>query len=386
MAKNVIFCADGTWNGAGQADDHDDDQNTDPGKRSNVFKLFANLDGADSPDTMLLANEQEKNLVAANGDVVQVAKYLHGVGDSRNVIVRGVGGSTGAGLVKRIVRGYTYISRKYVEGDHIFIVGFSRGAYTARALAGLIAARGLIDAGREDMTDKAKAYAMASAVWFAYRRDALQARGLRLDSLQEVAAELPGFLRRTELPRLIAPVPIAAVAVWDTVGALGIPKFNADQTRKDVFEFADRKLSDAVRRGLHAVSLDERRSDFTPTLWNADSRVTQELFPGAHSDVGGGYPMTECGLSDGALLWMMTRLSESGVRFAATLPFEPRPDPLAPAHEPWRDKPFLTVARSFSDPTATLTVNPSVRERMKGAGVIFDPGTPPRPYAPTNLP
>src|SRR5690242_14693912 len=51
-----------------------------------------------------------------------------------------------------------YISRNYRPGDRIFIVGFSRGAYTARALAGMIAAKGLLDATQYDLEDKEPAY------------------------------------------------------------------------------------------------------------------------------------------------------------------------------------------------------------------------------------
>ena len=86
----------------------------------------------------------------------QAAKYLHGVGDSDNFLVKALGGALGAGLITRIVRGYTYISRTYAAGDRIFIVGFSRGAYTARALAGLIAAKGLLDATKLDPTEQGR--------------------------------------------------------------------------------------------------------------------------------------------------------------------------------------------------------------------------------------
>ena len=114
MAKNIIFCADGTWNGPGQDDDHD--RVADP---TNVFKLFANLDGVDAPETTRLADEQERRLATPNGTVRQVAKYLHGVGDSDNFLVRMGGGAGGAGLVTRVVRGYTFISRNYAAGDRI---------------------------------------------------------------------------------------------------------------------------------------------------------------------------------------------------------------------------------------------------------------------------
>ncbi len=136
MAKTIVFCADGTWDGPGQAGVAGGIAQT-----TNVFKLFFNLDGRDTPDTALLANEQERVLRDAAGLELQWAKYIHGVGDSNNALVRLLGGTLGAGLIVRIVRGFTFISRHYEPGDSIVIVGFSRGAYTARALAGRSARR-----------------------------------------------------------------------------------------------------------------------------------------------------------------------------------------------------------------------------------------------------
>src|SRR5439155_14197616 len=112
--------------------------------------------------------------------------YLHGVGDSRNFLVKILGGGGGAGLITRIVRGYTFVSRNYAPNDRIFLLGFSRGAYTVRALAGLIAARGLLDAGApgQNLDDRENAYRLGSAVWFDYRREALAAEPLRLRQLR----------------------------------------------------------------------------------------------------------------------------------------------------------------------------------------------------------
>ena len=145
--KTIVFCADGTWNGPGQPEE----QEEQGGRRTNVFKLFLNLAGDLSPDSLRSADEQERVVAGADGKPTQIAKYLHGVGDSKNFLVRVLGGGGGAGLVTRIVRGYTFVSRNFEPGDRIFIVGFSRGAYTARALAGLIAARGLLDPTRNDL-------------------------------------------------------------------------------------------------------------------------------------------------------------------------------------------------------------------------------------------
>jgi uncharacterized protein (DUF2235 family) len=342
MPKNLIFCADGTWNGPG-GDDMTD-------KATNVFRLFVNLDGEDDPGSTLLADEQERNL-QRDGAIAQSAKYLHGVGDSRNPLVRLLGGTVGAGLIARIVRGYTYLSRNYRPGDRIFIVGFSRGAYTARALAGMIAARGLLDATQYDLADKETAYRLGMSVWYAYREAASQKNPDLFGRLQEVLSGLPQLFVQHDEAKLVD-TEIEAVAVWDTVGSLGIPEFTLQRERVDAFQFADTRLSGKVHHGLHAVAVDEQRADFTPTLWDPDARIVQVLFPGAHSDVGGGYATDEfqSGLSDCSLAWMTGELTKLGLLFARSPKYVPNPRESSPLHQPWRDPPWNILpsrARNF---------------------------------------
>jgi hypothetical protein len=377
MAKQLVFCADGTWNGPGE-----DAPGDRTGAPTNVFKLFSLLEGTDTPDSLRLADEQERVARDATGQVAQWAKYLHGVGDSENPLVKFLGGAFGAGLIARIVRGYTFLSRTYAPGDGLFLVGFSRGAYTARALAGLIAAQGLMDAAKLDLADKEAAYRWGAAVWYRHQRS------LRSDfmaDLESFAADLPGFLASPPPPDAMVPAVIRALGVWDTVGALGIPAFAADHERLDLFRFADTKLSPSVARAFQALSVDEVRQDFDPTLWDADPRVLQALFPGAHADVGGGYPAgAESGLSDGAFLWMAERLMGEGLRLAAP-PAAVAPSATGIAHRPWAHFPWThlpTGLRAFPD---GLRLHRSILDRMASGPVVPDPGQPAEPYRPANL-
>lgn len=387
MSKHIVYCADGTWNKPDQDKNHD--QSVDP---TNVYKLYACLEGERITDAAML-DEQEKQWVV--GGVTQlVAKYMHGVGDSSCAVKRIIGGTFGAGVISRVVRGYTFISRNYEPGDHIHITGFSRGAYTARALAGLIASQGLL--AKPLTVDKESAYQKGSEAWYRYRESSLPR--LSLQHLAEVASGLPAFIKRKSLTTddFVPVERIASVAVWDTVGALGFPKFGDDLRRTDAYKFADSKLSPKVSKGFHALALDEQRVDFSPTLWDAADNVIQALFPGAHSDVGGGYPMStgESGLSDGALRWMMERLSEAGVSFVDTPPppIVIEPNAAGTAHKPWRHPPFnvptiFVGKRSF--PPGMLAY-PSIAQRMAAGEVVSEPGEAAgayKPdYAPDNLP
>lgn len=382
MPKTIVFCADGTWNGP--AAPTEEDVSAPP---TNVFKLFSNLAGEDSPGTLLLAKEQERALADTNGAVLQIAKYLYGVGDSSNFLVQVLGGTLGAGLITRIVRGYTFISRNYLAGDRIFITGFSRGAYTARALAGMIADQGLLDATQLNLDDKTNAYRLGSAVWYAHLQNVRQANPDLLGRLQEFVLDLPGFLAKQPAGNQLIHAPIEAVAVWETVGALGIPEFAANEARVDTFQFADTRLSTTVRHGIHAVAVDEQRADFTPTLWDADPRITQVLFPGAHADVGGGNPASghESALSDCSLLWMIAQLTSLGVRFAVTPTAVPVPNPAGVAHQPWTHSPWTILAHRPRVIPPGLCLSQCLLDRLRAGPVVAQPGMPPGSYAPGNL-
>ena len=379
MSKTIIFCADGTWNGPGE-----DDKEVLEAQFTNVFKLFVGLAGTASPDSIRLADEQEK-VLEADGRPVQISKYIHGVGDSRNPIRKVMGGAFGAGTISRVVRGYTFISRNYEPGDAIVVVGFSRGAYTARALAGLILSQGVL--AKRLTADKEKAYQYGAQAWYRYRKNIKSER--RRQRLAEALANLPAFLTSDSLKAsdLVAVDGIKAVAVWDTVGALGLPDY-IDGARVDTYGFIDTLLSERVERGLHAVALDEQRVDFVPTLWSAASNVTQMVFPGAHADVGGGYPIgdNESGLSDIALEWMSGELAKIGVIFGDPIYSPFAPDPLGVAHKPWLRPPFNLPGKSGARKLRELGLleHPSLRARRGGGPTVSAPGEAAAGYAPAN--
>jgi len=382
--KNIIFCADGTWNSPNQ--DEDKDGVPDP---TNVFKLFVTLAGHPVAGSILLAKEQETELSEGPAKI-QVAKYIHGVGDSSNAIGRLIGGAFGSGLISRIVRGYTYISRHYEPGDNIVIVGFSRGAYTARALAGLIAAKGLLRDATEN--DKEGAYRRGAQAWYQYRHDCLS-KNRKFDILArlgEAIADLPAFVSQNSLKKedfVQLTAPIGAVAVWDTVGSMGIPAYHRD-ARSDTFKFINNDLSPEIKVGLHAIALDEQRVDFAPTLWNARAGVTQMVFPGAHADVGGGYP--QAGLSDAALQWMIEQLSTltPPILFQNPGPLAFKPDFKGDAHEPWNMDPWNVLhprvaLRELDQAKFKLLAHPSIDQRRQAGNVRANPGEPGK-YDPKN--
>jgi len=382
MSKMIVFCADGTWNGPGQ--DDDGDRQPDP---TNVYKLFCGLQGDMSVGTLTQADEQEKELRDGNGALLQIAKYIHGVGDSRNPIRRIIGGAFGAGMIARIVRGYTFISRNYEPDDSIVLVGFSRGAYTVRALAGIIASQGLL--AKLLTGDRETAYRAGAKAWYRYREQASKKAGF-LQGLIEAMTDLPAFVSRDSLKDtdFVEIQSIASVGVWDTVGALGLPNY-IQEPGADAFKFTDRRLSPKVKKGFHALALDEQRADFVPTLWDKAENVVQVVFPGAHADVGGGYSMKnrESELSDIALNWMVEQLASVGVKFGSPIFSVFHPSALGVAHQPWCSWPFndpqRIAPRAFQKDS--VQGHPSIDER-KGKAVCPGPNLAPAVYSPTNWP
>jgi uncharacterized protein (DUF2235 family) len=286
MAKQIAYCADGTW-----------DSST---SHTNVYKLYKALS------------------VSAD----QMPLYDDGVGANGDPIVKLVGGAFGTGLWQKIKDGYTKIAHVYEAGDRVFLFGFSRGAYTARSLAGMITACGLPT---QDFSDD-----MVDTAFDAYRDRANRA----------------GKLKQLADCNLVNPE-ITMVGVWDTVGSLGIPSCFGG-VDPIAYGFLDTSLHPGIKNAFQALAMDERRAQFPPTFWNGPAAPGQTLkqvwFTGCHSDVGGGEPDDLPGttaLSDITLGWMMSQATTLGLQFDPAM-LEQYTIPLASefaldkAHESWK--------------------------------------------------
>ncbi|GAA2287115.1 DUF2235 domain-containing protein [Streptomyces atrovirens] len=272
MAKRLVVCCDGTWNFADQP------------SKTNVAKVALSVRPGSA------AGKEQR------------VYYHSGVGTHRRERLRG--GAFGAGLSRNVVDAYRFLVETYEPDDELFLFGFSRGAFTARSLAGLVHNSGIL---RRDHADR------IPEAWALYRDRVEQPNGAAATLFRR------SYARETE---------IRFVGVWDTVGALGIPVPDAPWLRPaaDRFNrrwaFHDTELGDRVVAAFHALAVDEQRSAFRPALWHRrpgsaarGQELKQVWFAGVHSDVGGGYE--ETGLSDIALLWMVDHARRHGLEFDA---------------------------------------------------------------------
>jgi glutathione S-transferase len=210
-----------------------------------------------------------------------------------------------------------------------------------------------------------QAYRLGVAAWAKSKELQLNTKGKMSDVAQEVIGAFRGVLAASLSDKNLRPnIPIASVAVWDTVGSMGIPTY-VKGARADVFRFVDTALSRTIARGIHAMAVDELRIDFPVTKWDVRDGITQMWFVGAHADVGGGYPPSESRISDTALEWMMPNLSELGVKFMGSLVCTPdcATANTQPIHTPWTTPPFDHLGRAPRNPLATEAFHPSVRQR-----------------------
>lgn len=273
--KKLVICMDGTWNEPEEVSSSARYKN----EPTNVVKVVRGVKPRD-----------------ANG-VVQIAYYHTGVGTDAGFYDKWVGGALGVGLSKDVQEAYRFVANNFLEGDRLYIFGFSRGAFAARSLAGFIGAVGLLNK---------KRLAWLPEAYKVYRTPPHQ----RQNSPHKQKLDKLNIESLTDIP-------IHFVGVWDTVGALGSPTPLLNRLSKRWVGFHDTELGKGVKHAYHALAIDERRRPFKPDLWTAmgdeNQVVEQAWFAGVHSNVGGSYKNKV--LSDITLKWMVERAEECGLEF-----------------------------------------------------------------------
>ena len=290
MAKNIVVCCDGTGNEYGE-------------NNTNVVDMYEPV----------IRNKE------------QVAYYDPGVG-TFSVFGRTLGKKIGVmmgqgfgyGLTENIEDAYMYLMDHYEPGDKLFLFGFSRGAFTVRALAGMLHKVGLLQKGSNNLIP------YASEVYNT-RGNGPIAQGFKKTYCHECK---PHF-----------------IGVWDTVGSLGMMYGK---------QFFDDRLNADVTNAYHAMAIDEKRKKFPVSLWDETDlapgqKVEQVWFAGVHSDVGGSYKERE--LSNITLIWMLENAQKHGLKLKAGWRDELVGDPTGEIHESYTGlwKLWRPVARQIPE-------------------------------------
>lgn len=356
--RNVVVCCDGTANEVA----------TDA---TSVVKLFRALE---------------------KGSPRQACFYHPGVGTmappgfvtgAGAAVARVAGLAFGYGLTADLRDAYVYIANTYRPGDKLFLFGFSRGAYTVRALASMLHLYGLIERGNEPLVPY-----VVRMLWAVHALDRKRAPGSppgppgpRLAGYLSQAAGFKAAFSSVCQPHF--------VGVWDTVSSVGW--FTSPVSLPFTASNAD------IAIGRHAVAIDEHRAFFRSNLWRpaADPAergprdLRQVWFPGAHCDVGGGYPERDSGLSKIALGWMMDEARSAGLLLdeaAAALVLGAgasgagcyaRPDPDATLHDSltrwWRPAEWLPRPhRDAATGRRTWRANRFKRRELPPGAVVHD--------------
>ncbi len=286
--KRIVICCDGTW------------KRLDERHPTNVVRI-AQAVMPQGPD-----------------GAAQVVFHLDGVGTGRGTgrvargLDRALGGMFGQGLMATVEAAHRFLIFNHAPGDEIYLFGFSRGAYMARSLAGLIRNCGILARGYAAMIPKALALYQARDE--RAHPDSIEACAFRARHGQPIwTSPADAMWRRRTSGGPGARLDLRYLGIWDTVGALGVPRdLRIAPLLNRSLRFHDTRLSKGVGAARHAVAIDERRRGFPPTLWDnldalnaqtgGEARYAQRWFPGDHGSVGGGGEVTA--LSHDALLWV----------------------------------------------------------------------------------
>lgn len=304
MSKNIVVLSDGTGQDGGKGHD------------SNIYKLYRMLE------------DRTEN---------QIVYYDQGVGTDWRKIS---GNAFGVGFTANIIQCYRFIFENYNAGDKIFLLGFSRGAATVRSLASFIHYFGVLpksrsalikqafdlyEAGFQPITQDKETILEEDTRKFMNR---LADRGSQI--INNTSYQIYKALRKDLNDKagqftIAHPnmwVDIEFLGVWDTVPALGVVALAGlslvvDRVPWWKHSFHDFTLHRSVKNAYQALSIDDDREWFWPTIWNQygdanKQQIRQVWFSGAHTDVGGGF--AEAGLSDITLEWMVQKAVSHGLK------------------------------------------------------------------------
>lgn len=301
MSKNIVICLDGTGNEI-EAD------------ISNVLKLYRSLRKSQT---------QAVYYSQGVGTLVRVRVWAK----FRQLLIdKLLGKIVGYGMDDRVVDAYRFIVENYERGDQIYIFGYSRGAYTARVLAGMIHAVGILKPYQTNLVGAAYAAYLSEPRQSPPTREAMkEASQFSPRKIEKQESKARTFRRITQTHS----VPIRFLGLFDTVGSVLIPNFGRwSLIPVSVNPHPHIYRNPSVEIVRHAVSIDERRRMFPVGLWPegqpylsnpytpkpASQTVDEVWFSGGHGDVGGGNPRKMSGLSQIPLIWMIEGATEAGMK------------------------------------------------------------------------
>ncbi|KAM3423999.1 hypothetical protein BST61_g1391 [Cercospora zeina] len=303
MGKRLVLAIDGTW------------VNSDNGYSSSMSGPGATGKLASPSNVTRICRAL---LPRSPNGVQQLVYYQGGLGSDANAYSFVVGGYLGSGIDEAIREAYSFLAMNYEEDDEIFLVGFSRGAFTARSVGSLIAEVGLLTkTGLESFYPIFKDWENQNSASYVsgYESAAWPIAGRPKFGDKAYNEQLVG--KKLTRPN----VPIKAIAVFDTVGTLGVPDvrpfgISLDNSAKTEYSFVNTQVAPNVENAYQALALDEQRYAFAPTVWESPrdpsahklKELKQCWFPGVHTTIGGGFQDTN--ISDITLAWMLTQLSQ----------------------------------------------------------------------------
>lgn len=289
MAKKTIaMFLDGTWN--------------DPEDKTNVFRA-------------------SELIAPSNGSQEQLVYYDEGLGTQSFEGIRG--GVFGKGLRKNVTEAYEWLSKNYEDGDDVFVFGFSRGAFTATSITGMIMRWGLI---RPDSGLTAKEIFELYETWDKHTPiyDLIYKARKDPDSLTD---EQKAFLEKSRR------IQIKMIGIWDSVATVGVPLGNFSRFSRNALKFHDPRWSSTYDHFYHALAIDEHRKPFRSVLLNHyvndetpetesewrrqqfEDRVEQRWFCGSHGDVGGGDNLK---VVSAPYAWILQKAETHGLKLKET--------------------------------------------------------------------